>query len=107
MKDIPIDDINYILNHEQTVIDGYNQDSIETEFELTSQDFLKFSESDLISESVHKYINALSNAKRALDCQLDTLLIGFGYYKITKDKNLGFPAKITFLKEVGIICKLP
>lgn len=99
-----IDDILYILKHEKTAIDAaYNEGPIKTSFKLSPQDFLKYSEADLLSSSEHKYINALSNAKRSLDCQLDTLLVGFGFYKLSKDKNWGFPKKIELLKELGII----
>jgi hypothetical protein len=100
---LPIEDLLYILNHEKTIVDSYQVGPIETPFEITPQEFLNYSELDLVSTSNHKYINALSNAKRSLDCQLDTLLIGFGYYKNSKSKYWGFPKKIELLKDLGII----
>src|SRR5690554_5080866 len=76
---------------------------IENEFEIKPEDFLNYAEKDLESEYDHKLINALSNAKRSLDCQVDILLMAFGYYSISKRKKWGFPKKIEIIKELGIL----
>lgn len=76
---------------------------IEHNFEIKPQDFLSYAEADLANDYSHRLINSLSNAKRALDCQVDILLIGFGYYEISKKKKWGFPKKIEIIKVLGII----
>ena len=76
---------------------------IENDFEIKPQDFLNYAEKDLQDTYSHNLINTLSNAKRALDCQVDILLIAFGYYNISKNKFWGFPKKIEIIKELGIL----
>jgi hypothetical protein len=48
-------------------------------------------------------VNALSNAKRALDCQVICLLDIFGLLKIAESKRWGFPTKIEALSKIGIL----
>ncbi|MCA1967393.1 MAG: hypothetical protein ACK4M1_10335 [Flavobacterium sp.] len=76
---------------------------IENDFEIKPQDFLNYAEIDLQNTYSHNLINTLSNAKRALDCQVDILLMAFGYYNISKKKFWGFPKKIEIIKELGIL----
>ena len=80
---------------------GHTQ--IENKFEIKPQDFLSYAEKDLDGNYSHNLINSLSNAKRALDCQVDILLIAFGYYSISKKKMWGFPRKVEVIKELGIL----
>ena len=70
---------------------------------LTPTDFLSFAERDLESQEEHSVINALSNIKRALACQLDWLLFAFGMLERARKKNWNFPKKIEWLKEVDIV----
>ncbi len=72
--------------------------SLEQSFVLTPEDFLVFSEEDLASDNEHAHINALSNAKRAIECQIDKVLLTFG---ITYKKK-GFPDKQKLLQNIGI-----
>jgi hypothetical protein len=63
---------------------------IEVPFELTARDFLRFAETDL-NDSLckHHLVNALSNIKRAIHCQLDSLLFGFGLLDMSKKRKVG------------------
>jgi len=78
-------------------------ENIETPFDVKPEEFLEFSQRDLkdikSKEDIHQLVNALSNAKRALECQIDSLLFAFGCYKIIK----GVPNKIDFLRDCGVI----
>ncbi|KKG10630.1 hypothetical protein EO98_17170 [Methanosarcina sp. 2.H.T.1A.6] len=78
-----------------------NHEIIETDFDIPPSEFLKFAEFDLIAEYEHHLVNSLSNTKRAIDSQLDSLLIGFGLSE--KSKRWRFPKKIEFLNSIGII----
>jgi hypothetical protein len=71
---------------------------IEFPFETTSHDFLKIAEKDLEQNSNHGNINALTNAKRAIDCQVEAIVNVLG---LKKEKQ--FPKKIERIKEVGLI----
>jgi hypothetical protein len=51
----------------------------ECKFDITPDDFLKFAKQDLQNKVERGIINAITNAKRAIDCQVDTLLSSIGY----------------------------
>ncbi len=58
-------------------------------FELSARDFLRFAKSDFKSNDKKGNINALTNSKRAIDCQIDLALTLFGiqYDKISNSSN--------------------
>ncbi|MCM3293525.1 hypothetical protein M3661_25810 [Paenibacillus sp. MER 180] len=74
-------------------------------FDVLPSEYLSYSEYDIESgiEKRHRLINTLSNAKRSLDCQIDSLLIAFGLYGLAKKEKWNIPKKIEKLKELGII----
>lgn len=49
------------------------------------------------------YINALSNAKRVIESQIDFILFILGYFNRAKKQNWNFPHKIEFIKSLGVI----
>ena len=49
------------------------------EFEITPKEFLNFSKQDFKANDQRGNINALTNAKRAIDCQTDKILACFGF----------------------------
>ena len=73
--------------------------SFDSSNELNPEDFLDFAENDLNNENINGYVNALSNAKRAIDCRIDQLLIIFGI----NQKKMYFPQKLEYLKDIGLI----
>lgn len=91
------------LKDKNTRKSSWGMNVIDTSFETMPSEFIGFAESDLQSPFEHKYINALSNAKRALDCQADRLLKLFGYYQESQDKFWGFPKKIELIQKFEII----
>src|SRR6478735_10963191 len=98
-----IEEIVRYLEHEEANWESRGQTQIKHNFEIKPQDFLSYAEKDLASDYEHNLINSLSNAKRALDCQIDILLIAFGFYTTSNKKTWGFPKKIELIKELGII----
>lgn len=74
-----------------------------TPFEIKPYQFLSFAEDDLKLSYPHKALNALSNAKRALDCQLDSLICSFGLFKSAQKENWKFPKKIEIINKLGIL----
>lgn len=78
-------------------------DDLKTDFDILPQDFIHYAQVDLASDNNHNIINALSNSKRAIDCQLDILLLSFGYYNKSQRDNWSFPKKIDLIIELGLI----
>lgn len=91
----------YIKTNGVNSVDGYSFENVETGFDISPNEFLEFAEHDLIAKYDHHLVNSLSNTKRAIDSQLDSLLIGFGLSERAKKWN--FPTKIDFLNSIGII----
>ncbi len=68
------------------------------EFGISANEFIKYAESDLQQGTVHGLVNALSNAKRAIDCQIDTVLGCFGLLS-----RCNYPKKIEILRKLDIV----
>jgi hypothetical protein len=98
-----ITDLIKFLDDKDTRRGSWNMQLVDTSFDTMPSEFIDFAEKDLQSNFEHKYINALSNAKRALDCQADRLLKLFGYYKESQEKFWGFPKKLDMIKQFDII----
>lgn len=84
-------------------LDSWDTANVDLPFEITPDQFLRFAEHDLSSGYEHHLVNALSNIKRAIDCQLDSLLFGFGLFQKSKEERWNFPKKVDILNQVGII----
>ncbi len=54
--------------------------------ELPPEEYLKFAREDILSDSSRGLINSVTNAKRAIDCQIDNFIYLLGY--LNKDFNL-------------------
>ncbi|WP_318641453.1 hypothetical protein [Flavobacterium ardleyense] len=91
------------LNSESAILALSTLDSIKTNFDISPQEFITYAETDLANDYSHNTINALSNAKRALDCQLDSILILLGYYNLSQKKFWSFPKKVELINDLGII----
>ena len=83
--------------------DGGGLDILLPPFALKPKDFLLFAERDLAGKlDHHKLINATSNLKRAMDCELDTLMFVLGLDDYYRKKRLGVEKKLGFLRISGI-----
>jgi len=67
-------------------------------FEISPNDFLEYAYNDFSLSNEHGYINALTNVKRAIECQCEIILSSFGL----PYKNKDFPTKIRKLEKMGI-----
>ncbi len=72
-------------------------------FDISPYNFLEFSKKDLKIKTKRGSINSLSNVKRCIDCQVDTLLSVLGQTKKSKKERWNFPQKIEFLNKIGIL----
>ncbi len=84
-------------------IGACSHEIIKTGFEISPKEFHKLAESDLEASYNNHLLNSLTNTKRAIDSQLDSLLIAFGLYKRSKKERWKFPKKIQFFNDMGII----
>ncbi len=80
---------------------------ISSDFEIDSKDFLKFAKEDLHSDDERGIVNALSNAKRSIDCQIDEIFetLGVNYLDLPKSLEefvgyFGFKDDIPFKLKV-------
>ena len=72
--------------------------TLDLEYEITPDDFLSFAEKDILQNDVRGLVNGLSNAKRAIDCQVEKLLAGLGL-----PSARSFPKKMALLTELSVI----
>lgn len=91
----------------QEGIEGYVTEwdyrTINIPFSISPEDFVKYSEIDIKSDYEHHLINSLTNVKRAIECQLDCLLLSCGYNQKMQKESWSFPKKIELLEKIGII----
>jgi hypothetical protein len=70
-----------------------------TELKTSPVDFLSLAEDDFERDGLSALINATTNVKRAIVCQLDQLLISFGY----SPSRWNVPKKIEKLRSLGLL----
>lgn len=107
MDDFDIESLKqFIENSNDVHLESSTPEDIVIPFEINSKQFLEFAKYDLTSKSNHHLVNALSNAKRAINCQLDSLLCGFGFFDYSKKelkKKWNFPNKVEKLNQIGVL----
>jgi len=86
---------------DEYIIIQFPIDSLEFDTKIKPFQYLEFARQDL-SDGIESrnLINSLSNAKRALHLQVETIAQGYGYKKLKRSPK--FPAKLEFLGEIGI-----
>jgi len=71
-------------------------------YEICAEEFLEFAKEDSKRKDLKSRINALGNAKRAIECRIDTLLYNYCLHKKSEKEGWFFPKKIEVLRELGI-----
>ena len=92
-----------ILRHSDTQNDSSFHGGIDLPWDVSPSDFLSFADSDLEETGGFEeqaLINALSNAKRALHCQVDSILYALGLRGVTASWNL--PRRLELLSVLGV-----
>ena len=104
MLELSIEELRTYVDDSSTERDGANFcNDVEIPFQISSKDFLKYAEYDLNTKYEHHIINALSNIKRAIDCQIDSLLFAFGLLKKARKNRWSFPDKVEALTKLGLV----
>lgn len=91
---------DFLLNYSQP-LDCYERMSftyLEFPFEIHAQHFLDIAEEDLLSNDLRGNINALTNAKRAIDCQVEAIIEVLSLRKARQ-----FPVKLERINEIGLV----
>lgn len=70
--------ISRMENWDQATIDPKSFVRLEHATPVTPKEYLKFADKDLLLADAHGLVNALSNAKRAINCQVTSLLAVLG-----------------------------
>ena len=78
-----------------------NRDTVKLPWDITPDKYIKFAQDEIVAKDERSVINALSNAKRALACQVDSLLLAFGLDAACE--KWSFPRKLERLEMIGII----
>jgi len=95
--------INYLKKYEKIHRAVTVPITIEIPFDLTPRDFIKFAKADFKLKKKRGVVNALSNIKRALHCQLDCLIHTCGFEIVAKKERWNIDNKVSFLQELEII----
>lgn len=69
---------------------------------LSAEELLVFAENAITSGTKEGLVNAISNLKRALDCEMDMFLECINLKSISDKKNLKFEKKTQFLADIGL-----
>lgn len=77
------------LDFSKTIICPMIGGQIGKQFQITPSDFIQFAKSDLKDNTNRGLINSLTNCKRAIDCEVDTILETFGI-NLEKYNNKSF-----------------
>lgn len=87
------------INLENIVIEPDTATSISYGFDANPDEFIDFAKKDVESDDKRGFVNALSNSKRAIDCQINKILCGIG----VRAKKESLPKKLIILKDLGIV----
>ena len=68
------------------------------ELDISPEEFVAFARMDTVQEDKRGLVNAMSNAKRAIECQAD-----FALECLTRRKGRDMPQKLERLRELGVV----
>ena len=99
-KKLSLNELFDLMNFDlsRLYVDRSGSECLEYDFDIQPSEFIKHAEFDIQQNSNHGLVNGLSNAKRAIDCQVDSVLGCFG---LLSRRN--FPQKMEVLSKMGMI----
>lgn len=69
---------------------------------MTAQEYLTFAKQDLMEDSDRARINALSNAKRAIECRLDEIFKVYNFKGFSSQHGWKLPYKMQVVQTFGV-----
>jgi hypothetical protein len=105
MIDCNLENLQKTINNESYKISEWiwGKIDINPPFQIKPREFLQYAENDLKIKNNQYGINCLSNCKRGIESQIDTLLYVFGLHDKLKREKWNFPKKIEVLNQLGVI----
>ena len=98
------DIIQFVLQMDKIECDCSNgSDMVIPVYDIAPDEFLEFAGNALALETKEGIVNAISNLKRALDCQMDLFFESINLKSIVDKKNLKFEKKTQFLADIGLM----
>ena len=79
-------------------IDPKSLSTFELKTPIKPKEYLAFSEQDILGKDLRGAVNALSNAKRAIDCQVENITGAFGL-----PKKRSFPERLEQIQTLGLV----
>lgn len=98
-----MDKVLALIKDENAVWGSRGHSLIKCPFDVTPMEYIQYAEEDSLELSAKGCINAFSNAKRAMDSQIDMLLIAFVLNNLAAKKNWNIPRKLEVLNKLGIV----
>ena|SRR5690349_12495618 len=95
-----LNEVISIIEHPQMSFQT-DRDTMPLPWDVTPCEYLRFAQKDLKGNDRRSTVNALSNAKRALECQTDSLMLAFEMEDVASRWN--FPKKVEALERISII----
>ncbi|CDD62278.1 putative uncharacterized protein [Clostridium sp. CAG:505] len=81
---------------------SFGSDIIIPVYDISPEEFLAFAENAISSGTKEGLVNATSNLKRALDCEMDMFFECINLKRIIDKNNLKFARKTQFLADIGL-----
>jgi hypothetical protein len=99
-----LDDVLARLARDDMQPDGLLSSPLELPWELSAREYLAFADVNRASGAGRQaLVDALSNAKRALHCQVDSVLYALGLHGALGSSP--FPKKLEVLGEIGVVTR--
>lgn len=100
----PMDVVRVFFRDLASIHSGFESlKTVEYPHDVTPQGFLDRAELDMNSGLPHASSNALANAKRALDSQLDYFLYSYGLSTLSETNKLSPGKKIRLVGDLGVV----
>lgn len=103
MRSGTIDEVLSVIESGDSRLDSYTHSSVSIPFPIGAQGYLGFADRDLKDDPPRGLVNALSNAKRALDARIDSVLIAFGLLELARKEQWNIPKKLNRISQLGVI----
>ena len=100
---VSLEGVVRFIEDERTDFTGGGSEAVPLPWDLTAADYLGFSRTDLRQRGLRSRVNALGNAKRAMHCQVDSVLYSAGFWSQVQSRGWDFPSKTDLLAELKIV----
>jgi hypothetical protein len=100
---LSFDDVIRFIGDPKTLYMGGGSEEVDLPGDLSAARYLQFARSDLRQGWTRGRVNALGNAKRALHCQVDSVLYCVGLWAHAESRGWEFTTKTDLVKELKIV----